>query len=103
MFLVMTICFPILGEQKSSNSKDAKRNLAPAVKERIPAGSSHEELLTEVEKQYVVVTAPKVSPKPKKPAKDSSSSSKTTKESTLRMDVDTETVDGKVEGGNLCE
>ena len=66
--------FPYQGNQATSKSKEDKRNLAPAIKEKVPGGSTHEELFTEVEKQYVVVTAPKVSPKPKKPVKDGSSS-----------------------------
>ena len=92
--------FQYKGDQKTSTSKEDKRNLAPAVKERIPAGSTHEELFTEVEKQYVVVTAPKVSPKPKKPVKDSSSIA-----SKIKLDTETQSrvseVDGDVEGGNF--
>ena len=101
-----TLCSSISEEQgPARNDEGHRRNIAPGLKERLPSGSTHKELFTEVEKQYVVVTAPKVSPKPKKSVKDSLSG-KSNEKSATKISVDTKMegsvshVDGKVEGGN---
>ena len=59
---------PILGgESVSRHGKHRKHSKhGPALKEKVVPSNSHEDILREVEKQYVIVTVPpKVPPKPK--------------------------------------